>query len=509
MTARPEIIHKILVRFLDVDDDEVRERVLLCCYGASIVSRNIEIIKMITSKLHEDFSNNPGLFDNALIRDHIRCIMELASQLDALPDGCDPELTMKHINSQWPLVRPTDEEVKRLEDLPKLAHSCLEDDFYVYSMDCLQPWYQNISKEDLGKWILQQVATGLGYEGSGCENYDRYMLGNFGGGRGKKTWAERIGKKYQWIALYQIASRLYDHVDRIHDDWEPTPKRTPMILLEERKMDPTLPPKIIDSERNADAWWLGASANLQIGEHLSDSEWVNFADDLPSLEDLLAIKNFDRQNWQLLVSYPDWNNRTEDADWNDPYRRVWIHLESYLVDKNDIEIGFNCIHRRNFFGQWMRQGASWLYGFAGEYPWATPFNIEPEEWHSRGGFGHELPVTYTPSWNELAVEWEYDGSISNNIHMLIPARIFFTISDLWWNGKDGYRMVAGDSLFRDPSVTEVGPRALISDADNLLKRLDRLGLRLIWTLLGEKLTIGGRHDTPAPRRTFSQIAKLK
>jgi hypothetical protein len=63
----------------------------------------------------------------------------------------------------------------------------------------------------------------------------------------------------------------------------------------------------------------------------------------------------------------------------------------------------SCLRRRNFFGRWMPEGATWLYGFAGEYPWATPFNTEPEEWHGRGGYRYDLPVSFTPSWSWLAV----------------------------------------------------------------------------------------------------------
>ncbi len=157
----------------------------------------------------------------------------------------------------------------------------------------------------------------------------------------------------------------------------------------------------------------------------------------------------------------------------------------------------------------MRQGASWLYGFAGEYPWASSFNLEPDEWHSTGGFGHKLPVNYTPAWNELAVEWEYDASLRQNFHMLIPTRVFFSPSDLWWNGRDGHRIENGKTAFRDPSVINIGPRALIADIDDLLGRLDKLELRLMWTLLGEKWILGGRHDKKTPQRIFSQIARLE
>ncbi|MEW5804738.1 MAG: hypothetical protein AB1847_21820 [bacterium] len=156
----------------------------------------------------------------------------------------------------------------------------------------------------------------------------------------------------------------------------------------------------------------------------------------------------------------------------------------------------------------MPEGASWLHGFAGEYPWGTPFNTEPEEWHSQGGDDADLPVAYKPSWNQLAVEWEYDASIQRNFHMTVPARTFFSPGDLWWDGKDGYRLANGRTVFRDPSVTEVGPLSLMADADNLLERLDILGLRLIWTLLGEKWILGAPHDKRTPKFTFSQIAYL-
>jgi len=156
----------------------------------------------------------------------------------------------------------------------------------------------------------------------------------------------------------------------------------------------------------------------------------------------------------------------------------------------------------------MPQGATWLHGFVGEYPWATPFNTEPEEWRGRGGRGRDLPVIYEPSWNDIAVEWEYDASLPRNFTMIVPARTFFSTGDLWWDGKDGFHHVNGKTVFRDPAITESGPASLIVDVDDLLESMKRLGLRLIWTLIGEKWILGGPYDKPAPRQTFSQIASL-
>lgn len=509
LTANPKIIPNVLQRLLSSDDDTVRERTLLCCYGALILSQDTSILKLVVILLYEAFQSKPRTFDNALIRDLTRCIFELAKELDILIQDYDPLLTMQPINSEWPQELPSDDQVEKWGKLLHFRSDEFFSDFFKYSMNCLRSWMHAFSKKEMGIWILQRIARDFGYEESGCERYDAYMLGTYGGGRSKPKWAERIGKKYQWSGMFQLASRLHDHVKQKQDSWAPKPLRMPLILLEERKIDPTLSHRIDASYKNSDAWWIGDSVNLQMGEHMNDTDWVNFEGDLPSLTKILSTKEHDGQRWLLLASYPSWDDRSEDADWDEQYRQVWFHIEGYLVAKDDIDIGYICLHRRNFFGGWMSEGSSWSYGFAGEYPWATPFNTEKDEWHSRGGFGKKLPVIYTPVWNELAVEWEYDASLEENFHMLVPARTFFSPSDLWWNRLDGYKLKNGRSVFRDISVSEGGPRSLIADVHDLLERLDKLGLRIIWSVLGEKWILGGPHDRRTPTRTFSQIARLE
>ena len=287
------------------------------------------------------------------------------------------------------------------------------------------------------------------------------------------------------------------------------PLRTPLILVEERGIDPTLPSNIVEEERDAGSWWMNSSADLDSAKMLSDENWVASKDGIPAFDNLLSVVEHDGQDWRLLASYPSWGKREENANWDASYRQVWIYIQGYFIQKLDIATAYSCLHRRNFFGRWMPESATYLYGFAGEYPWGTPFNTEPEEPHSLGRERIALPYTYTPCWNQLAVEWQYDASIPRNFHMFVPARTFFSPGDLWWDGKDGYRLTNGRTIFRDPSVTEVGPAALIVDATELLSRLDKLGMCLMWTLLGEKWLLGGFHDKPTPRRTFSQIARLK
>ena len=507
LVACPAVVPELLKRCLCVNDDEVRERLLLASYGALINTRNADEAEWSAKILLTEFRKMPQDFDNALLRDHIRCIGELAHKLKGVP-GNSPQLVMQPIDSEWPLKLPTEDEV---EEWGKQLHFTPDEffsDFFKYSMNCLRTWTYEFTKEYMGKWILQRIARDFEYFGSNCKIYDDYMIGKYGGGRSKPTWAERIGKKYQWIAMYQLASRLQDHIERKKDDWALEPLQTPLILLEERRLDPTLLVEWNESVE-VEPWWITESADLDSAGRLSDKDWVAKEEDIPALETLISAVEHSGQNWRVLAAYPSWGQRDEDAKWGDTYRNMWIHINSYLVRKEDFEVAERCLCCRNFFGQWMPRIPYILYGFAGEYPWATPFNTEAEEWDWTGKFGITLPVELQPSSSKLVGEWEYDSSIQEYYHMQVPARSLFIPADLWWNGQNGYRLAGGRTVFQDPSLTASRPAALLGDVDNLLDRLNKLEFQLVWTLLGEKWILGGHTGQQSPRRTFSQTAYLR
>src|SRR5690606_37659039 len=138
-----------------------------------------------------------------------------------------------------------------------VEHSALHDDFNHYSIGCLGPWMHEMNKVAIGEWIIGYIGNELGLASTdNCDHYDQFMSHKDGGGRSKPAWAERIGKKYQWLALYKLASHLHDNVDQEVSKREPTPVRTPLILLEERKMDPTLSVVTLPERKAEDCWWI-------------------------------------------------------------------------------------------------------------------------------------------------------------------------------------------------------------------------------------------------------------
>ena len=512
LIAHPEVSLKLLDRFLYLDDDGVRERLLLAIYGALIISQNVDLTAKVADIIQAELHNRPQDFDNALIRDHIRCIYELSAHLKTLCEKSCQQFTVQPIKSEWPLDLPTKDQIDAWRALPHFLPAKIYSDFFFYSMACLNPWKHGFPKADMEKWILQRVARDFGYEESECKNYDQYMLNKYGGGRGKPVWAERIAKKYMWIAMHQLASRLQDHIERKRESGEPESLRIPLILVKGRKFDPTL--SIAPAaEEQVGSWWTTASMDVDRDLQLSDEQWIADKKNIPALEEFLKTIQRDDQNWRILTGFQSWNRRKNDVDLHvlyksvpyEPYRSVLISIEGYLVKEEDFKVAYEHLCYEKPFKKWGQQSATMQYGFAGEYPWATPFNSGQEMHHN---FEDNLSATFQPAWSELTIEWGYDVSLQQNHNMLLPARPFFSFSDLWWNGKDGYSLPNGKTVFRDLSVT-TEQEILIGDVEDLSQRLDKLGLRFIWTMLGEKIILASPSVQQSPGRRFCQTAYLK
>ena len=510
--AKGDVIVPVVERLLDIDDDEVRERVLLCAYGSLVVTRDKKTLRSVAETVLTRFQFKPDAFQNAIIRDHIRCIGELAQRLDCLDKRFDPSITSnRQPDSVWPLPPPTEEE---LENWTKadgavhyLARSCLYDDFNHYSIICLSPWMHQFDKQSIGGWILKHIVDEFDFDSGDFDYYDDHMVTKGGGGRSKPVWAERIGKKYQWIALYRLASRLHDKVDREDTPGTPKPVRTPLILMEERKLDPTLSRTTVPDGESSECWWIRANMNLAETKRLDFASWVAAKDDIPLLEALLQPTKRMDQRWIVLVAFPKWSEYQPDMPHGTQYRDAWMHVRSYLVPKSQFRKAINALEGRNYFGQWLPSGGKWLHAFAGEYPWATAFNSEPDWYMGAGKKVRGTALQLIHSSNEVVIEWEYDATLPSSVYIEVPTRELFHPGDLWWNGTSGFERSDGKTVFFDPILTDGRPPALLADLDDLLQRLDSIGYRLVWTMLGEKWILGGE-SSDSPRICYSQMAWL-
>jgi hypothetical protein len=104
----------------------------------------------------------------------------------------------------------------------------------------------------------------------------------------------------------------------------------------------------------------------------------------------------------------------------------------------------------------------------------------------------------------LAEQGTFDCSIDDAYSIMIPVEHLIHGMKLHWSGIEGHYIDKEQRLIAfDPSVQEKGPSALLIQKDTFQEFLDEKEYAVVWTLLGEKRTIGGM--TPGAWRGMTVI----
>jgi hypothetical protein len=485
----------VISRIRWVDDEYVVERCLAAAYGSLIRANRDDATAKTALAVYEMLFEDGFLPQNAMMRDYARSILELAAHRNLLPGHLTPEQFRPPYESEWPLDWPDEDFVEQYKDsyreLPKLYHSCLKDDFAIYTVEDALRGYKGIEKTQALRWIFKHILD-MGYTAERFADFDGYMLSKYGHGRSKPDWAERIGKKYQWIALYRLMARVADHLPT--DCPELTPSLIPDLqALGERNIDPTI---LIagDQRSQSTTWWAPVDYNFEAVSALSDDEWLDVKD-FPDSAAMLEVKDLeDERAWLVLEAHLGWRSKSDDAEDRYPYRWIWMQVRSYLVSRADWQRCWKWLRRQDFNGRWMPEGFEIYGGFLGEYPWGVPITRfleesyfeQPRGLHGRRGYSG-VPCSMLPTVHWVSCNHQFDAYQENTISVLAPAEVFFNNDDaLHWNAISGYRSGSGRLCFDYPATVQVGPPALLVDKEYLSAYLEKNDLVLAWTVLAEK-----------------------
>ncbi len=496
----------LLRAVVPVDDEYVVDRVLAAAYGVLAVTRDAVTEREVAEVVHDLVFAHSSRYQNAQIRDHARCILELAHHDGVLPTACLPTTYLPPYESEWPLRIPTGAEVDTMDqvggDKPKLRYSCLHDDFQVYTLSSLSPYEHRVTTQEMGRWVFGEVIA-MGYSAEQHGDYDGYMVYTYGGGRGRPEWAERIGKKYQRIALARLAARLHDHVKPKRDPWDRCHRAAGLTFPEGRDIDPTV---VVRQSARAKrtSWWMPVEYDMLAARVVDDEAWTSDLADMPESTEILAVHaDGDGARWLMLEAYLEWGGPSGEGRDRLPYRQIWMHISSYLVPQRRLSRCLEWLGMQQFFGRWMPEGGEHHEGFLAEYPWATAFNLYPSESHGRRAM-RALPCRMTPTAADVAVK--ADSYHDCGLGIRVPSRRFFADGRLRWSGVGRYSSADNAPAFMDPSVLQPGPSCLLGSSAFLHDFVVRNRLALIWTVLGEKLVVTGGlggHHSPAFSRAHA------
>jgi len=283
---KPTIIKPLILHFAEIDDDYILERVSLAAYSALLHLKDDSFTKDIAEAIYTKFFTNDSVPDSVLTRDWLRLIIELAYQQNVLDETTSTEQFRPPYASHWPIAFPTEEDVSHLVNEEHFRRNMNLGDFGigtdfarynlgprilgVYDLESLE-----INREDVFRWFIKRVSE-LGYPGieQQCYRYDMHLLSKYGGGRARPVWAERLGKKYYWILLRQLAGIISDHVPRkievLGDERETSLPRVHGIDF--RDIDLTDLRSFIPQNPEYLAWWKPIAYDFSVFSHFNSPD---------------------------------------------------------------------------------------------------------------------------------------------------------------------------------------------------------------------------------------------
>ncbi len=240
---RPRLLPDFVKRFADVDDPYVVERVAAACAGACLRDPNELRLHDAADAIYKTFFAPGSPPRHLLTRDYGRLIVELANDKNILPEGVLVERCQPPYNSPVPRLPKNTKKIEvRAEKVGagRILDSCTGwvGDFGHYVMESglndfsrvrlsvtapmvpeTKRWeFKRTFRYDIERakyWVVNR-AISLGWTDTffpkdSTVDDDRYY-----GGR-----IERIGKKYQWIAYFELLARIADNYWMMDDSHEP------------------------------------------------------------------------------------------------------------------------------------------------------------------------------------------------------------------------------------------------------------------------------------------------
>ncbi|MCX6214223.1 ATP-binding protein [Spirosoma sp.] len=519
------ILIQVLQAFEEINDPYVYERLWAVVYGCTLRTKQKEFLKPLSEYTYQCIFNQEEVYPHILLRDYARQVIEYTSYL-----GLVTELDLIKIRppykSQMPKRFPTNKEIDKKYKLDYKSsefkkHQWSQNnilksmtteygrgvggygDFgrYVFENN-FDGWREEVNVNRLSNLAVQWIFKKYGYDVEKLGEFEQY-IGRFKTDR-HDVQSERIGKKYQWIAMHELLARVSDNFT-LRDSWgehEEEPFEGPWNPFV-RDIDPSILIKKTAVAKGKTSWWNPAQS---FDWSIPHKDWIAFHDDFPDPRKLIHFINpVDGEEWLSLESHPSWQEPTfaHEDEYQISKKNLWYQIRAYIVPEEGynefIEWGGN----QDFFGKWMPESWDRREVFSREFYWSPAYkalaaraqkdeSIE-EPWrrisirysHQNSGIENLGPVmvpTQSYIWSE-----QYDASKEETISFHMPNGFLFEKMKLQYADMEGAFVNADNQIVCfDPSVEKEGDSCLLIRKADLFKMLNEQGLRIFWTVLGQK-----------------------
>jgi len=317
-----------------------------------------------------------------------------------------------------------------------------------------------IDEEWAARWVFGRVVE-LGWSPELFASFDSVIYSRFNHDRQHK--AERIGKKYQWMALHELVERLANHrhpYRSSENDASEYPGAAQLLLLD---IDPTLPParhpftELDDEDRSASeqhaTFPAAASPHPlappapELPDHDGIDAWLQGTDGLPDLRDLGVRADDEGRQWIVLQE-----QAVDDHDgrgWNRAHGQAeqWHHIYSWAVSDDQHDSLLAWFKGRSLSGRWMPEGPDrhslyWADFPLAPNPWTDPV---PSDWRVRTTAIPEVPSPAPAPTGTKDSDTPEDTPTSPPSPRTSSADDLTDSIDTWWKRSESRR---ADALLR-------------------------------------------------------------
>lgn len=528
--------------FYNTNDPYVLERVLLAIYSSILSSNNLEHLSEIADKIDKlIFQPKEGeeIYPNVLVRDYAKNIVQYylyklrgsldQNVVDAITQRITPPYNSK-IPQRLPKISEIDEKYKPNDKDPNFKDyyysanrilrsmtteygrgTCGYGDFGRYTFQSkFHRWENMVNVDLLSNYACELIFEKYGYDVEKHGKFDR----NTGYTSRYENNLERIGKKYQWLALYEVLAKVIDNYQYLSNYWNNEGELVWLKNINDlhiREIDPVFKihvnfPKnkneIIIPKINFDDW----DGDL--------STWV-IKEDLPDIHPMIEFE-LNGEKWLVLERNLDFTEPEVFGIHDEKNKKnLWLQIRSYFIPKSKFRIAFDWLQEQHFMGRWMPEANEFHDLLCKEYYWADAYKdqIFENEWKKLERWGNNaphnvdvMPTAERHSWESSGEENGYSFLAPNN---LLIEKLSINYADTlgYWNDMEG------NLIAFDPSVTSstYSKNALAIRKLDLIKFLEENNLKIFWTVLGEKWYRGsshGRDEIPKHRLEFSSLIEI-
>lgn len=495
-----ELLLDFIKCFGDISDPYIVERVFAvafgCCTGNAAKSYVAPVAQLVNDLVFK--GENPP--EHILIRDYAKCIVDYSDTLGCAIEYDKDKIKAPYTKEKKNVFVPTEEILKyelkyddeddkqRVTAQNNIMHSMRTEyssrgmygDFgrYVFQ-SALDNWDDNI--EQISNYGIKMIFEEFGYDANVFKGFD----GRHSSWERHGNKIERIGKKYEWIALYRIAAILDDnhYGEEFDRSW-----KTP-ILYHLRRFDPTIMmnPDIRDYTTSLPPYRV-PEYEMTSG---TEREWMMAWKKMPPISQYIDYKNGD-DNWICLHAYYTVSSLSDDETVYPIERELWSFIQAFFVDKKNCKELCELIDKEGLSGRDSSENREVSYSYYREYYWADSYKTQIEsqnytEYEYYAGRRYTM-FKVQPSYLLYDISEYADASISSSREMILPSPYLFNGMNLRFSVTDGV-WLAGDGSVAcyDSYWVHGGHAGLFIRKDLLLQYLKENEKCLVWPVLMERM----------------------